>query len=515
MPNDAMTHRLFLFLLLLLAFSPGAVRAQEAPYVDLDDPVVPFLQRLLLEGAAPGAVPGEWPLSLSRAHQWLDAPSSASAWRRETARRVLDRLPPLPGEGESVTTLLRVGGRLATQDRRDLMRLQETDDISWQPMLQSTTWLNSGAWTAALGVRIDRYYEVDPDGLDTAHRWLSRAENAYVAREGRQVGFFVGRAARHWGEPGLPALMLSDNPRPMDHLALRIGADRIQVRSVLAELDSFTGDGRATGTAGADSVQSGSIRRFVAAHRLSFRIGSRWQAGLSHATLYSGTSSGWSLKFLNPFNVALWEVDNRPKNDENNGMVGAFVHFRNERTRARAELLLDDVDILNNKEPASIAVHASLERSRILPDVNLAAHGTLVSARTYNAEQSTGRYLYLDRGIAVQHADHVRFGAALEWLRWPGWIVRPGVDVLVQGEQDMRLPLPNTDDAPFLLDGSLEATVRPYLSVLGLTARGLDIGMDAGWNRITNDRHVDGASRSAFTASLSATWRISGQRRLP
>lgn len=510
-----MISRLFLLLAFCTVLAAGRVHAQEAPFVDLDDPIQPFLQRLLLEGAAPGALPDQWPLSLSRAHAWLDAGSTTSDWRTETTRRVRDRLPALAPEGESITTLLRVGGRAGTQDRRDLMRYQDTGEVSWQPMLQSTTWLASGAWTAAIGVRVDRYYEVDPDGLDTAHRWLSRAENAYVARDGRSIGVFLGRSARHWGEPGLPGLMLSDNPRPMDQLAFRIGADRIQVRSVLAELDSFTGDGRTTGTAGSDSVRTGSIRRFVAAHRISFRIGSHWRAGLSHATLYSGPSSGWSLKFLNPFNVALWEVDNRPKNDENNGMVGAFVHFRNDRTRARAELLLDDVDILNNKEPASIAAHASLERHGIFPGVNLAMHGTLVSARTYNAEQATGRYLYLDRGIAVQRSDHVRFGAALEWLRWPGWIVRPGVDVLVQGEQDMRRPLPNTDDAPFLLDGSLETTVRPYLSVLGLTRHGVDIGLDAGWNRITNHQHVDGAARRAVTASLSATWRISGQRRLP
>lgn len=510
-----MIHRLFLLLVCCAALSAGRALAQEAPFVDLDDPIQPFLQRMLLTGRAPGALPDVWPVDLASAHLWAKDIEWATRWQQETGRRIFDRLPPLAPEGESVTTLLRVGGRLATQDRRDLMRYQDTAEVSWQPMLQSTTWLTSGAWTASIGVRVDRYYEVDPDGLDTAHRWLSRAENAYVARDGRAIGFFLGRSARHWGEPGLPGLMLSDNPRPMDHLAFRIGADRIQVRSVLAELDSFTGDGRTTGTAGSDSVRTGSIRRFVAAHRVSFRIGSKWRAGLSHATLYSGPSSGWSFKFLNPFNVALWEVDNRPKNDENNGMVGAFVHFRNDRTRVRAELLLDDVDILNNREPASIAVHGSLERSGLANGLNMALHGTLVSARTYNAEQATGRWLYLDRGIAVQRSDHVRFGAALEWLRWPGWIVRPGVDVLLQGEEDMRRPLPNTDDAPFLLDGTLETTVRPYLSVLGLTRHGVDVGLDAGWNRITNFGHRDGATESAFTASLSATWRISGQRRLP
>ncbi|MDA0873687.1 MAG: hypothetical protein O3C45_01355 [Bacteroidetes bacterium] len=490
-------------------------RAQEAPFVALDDPIVPFLQRMLLEGMAPEAIPDQGPFSLSGAHHWLMDSGSGSGWQLETAQRIKDRLPALATGQEAVTTMLRVGGRLATQDRRDLLRWQDADQLSWQPMLQSTTWLTSGAWTAALGVRIDRYYEVDPDGLDTAHRWLSRAENAYLARDGRHVGFFVGRAARHWGEPGQTALMISENPRPMDHVAFRVGADRIQVRSMLAELDSFTGDGRATGTAGSDSVRSGSIRRFLAAHRLSFRIGPRWQAGLSHATVYSGPSSSWSLKFLNPFNVALWEVDNRPKNDENNGMVGAFVHFRSDRMRGRAEILLDDVDILNNKEPASIAAHASLERRDVAPQLNVAVHATLVSARTYNAEQAAGRYLYLDRGIAVQHSDHVDFGAAVEWLRWPGWIIRPGVDVRVQGQQDMRLPLPNTDDAPFLLDGVTETTVRPYLSIRGLMARGLDVDLDAGWNRISDLGHELGASKSAFTASISATWRLTGHRALP
>ncbi|MDA0379315.1 MAG: hypothetical protein O2899_07465 [Bacteroidetes bacterium] len=46
-------------------------------------------------------------------------------------------------------------------------------------------------------------------------------------------------------------------------------------------------------------------------------------------------------------------------------------------------------------------------------------------------------------------------------------------------------------------------------------ARGLDVDLDAGWNRISDLGHELGASKSAFTASISATWRLTGHRALP
>ena len=512
-----MNHMRTAFLILLLGCSvPGILRAQDAPFVAVDDPLTAFVRPLLLEGMAPDADPVAWPLSQSDLRSWaediLASTSGANEWLRETAQRVLDRLPEAPAESTTLASTLRMGARLATQDRRDLLRWQDQGELSWQPMVQSTTWLQHGAWTAALGFRVDRYYEVDPDGLDTAHRWLSRAENAYIARNGEFVSFFMGRMARHWGDPLMPGLMLSSNPRPMDHLAFRIGGDRLYVRSVLAELDSFTGDNRSTGTAGADSVRSGSIRRFAAMHQLVVRSGTSWTFGLSHATLYSGRSSGLSLKFLNPFNVALWEVDNRPKNDENNGMVGAFAQFRGTATRGRVEILLDDVDILNGKEPASLAIHASLERRSILSGINAMVHATVVTARAYNAEQPSGRYVYLDRGIALQDSDHIQAGMALEWLRWSGWIVRPGVDLLVQGQQDLNAPLPANLEHDVILIGTEERVIRPHILVMGMLPGGLDVSVDAGWNRIDQSGHRPGAHDSPFTASMSVSYRLNGQR---
>ncbi len=512
MRQSAPPYRRLLPLLLLLAWLQQPVEARQAPYIPVDDPVQPFMGPLLLEGVAPGINPTSWPLSQADVSVWLRDSSPTSAWARTTAKRLSQRLSGLSTSGV-VQADVRAGIRLASQDRRDLLRSQEMDGISWQPMLLGRTWIKEGAWTASLGVRIDRWYEVDPDGMDTAHRWLTRAEDAYIAREGRFVDVFFGRMGRHWGNLGGPGLLLSANPRPMDQLAWRIGTDRLHVRSIIAELDSFTGDGRMTGTAGADSVGSGSTRRMLAAHRLTFRATGAWTVGLSHATLYSGPGSGVSLKFANPFNVALWEVDNRPKNDENNGMVGAFFSFRGQRTMAGGELVLDDVDVLNGVEPASLAAHLSVVRRGIAPDLNVGLAATMATARAYNSEQVEGRWVYLGRGIAVQEADFAHLRGYVEWLGRPGWLIRTGVEVLREGEADLYGTLPSLDEKT-LFTGTPLTTIRPFIQIHGMTKAGFDVGMEAGWNRTQDAAHVAGSVDAQFRAALSIAYRLSGSHGL-
>jgi hypothetical protein len=508
-----MRRTLSLFLVALVAAVSSVSHARQAPFVAVDDPMMPFVEAALSEGLAPDWNPNSWPVSQKSLVSWLQESKDPSKWLAATSERLLERLPPSADLADYVHTDLRAGIRLATQDRRDLVRHQQMDELSWQPMLLSRTWFQAGSWTASLGLRFDRYYEVDPDGMDTAHRWFSRAEDAYIARNGEWVDFFFGRMGRHWGATGGTGLQLSQNPRPMDHMSLRLGGDRLFIESVLAELDSFTGDGRATGTAGADSVRSGSIRRMLSTHRLSLAVTNKWTVGLSHSTLYSGANAGFSLKFVNPFNVALYEIDNRPKNDENNGMVGAFFAFRNARTMAHGELLLDDVDVLNGTEPASIAASMAVRRSALAPDLSAGLTATLVTARTYNSEQTTGQYSYLGRGIATQFADYVHVRAFADWMRFPGWIVRGGIDVLRQGEADFRGPLPDIDAAT-LFTGTPETTIRPFMRVMGLTSAGLDVAAEAGWNSSSDHLHQPGASHSDVTASISVSYRVLGSRSL-
>jgi len=504
--------RFFLIPCLLAVFSTAA-EARQAPFVAVDDPIMPFIEAALLEGLAPEINPVAWPLGQQSLISWLDNSDSESSWLAGTTGRIRSRLPAKGQLDSHVHTDLRTGLRLATQDRRELLRFQDMDEFSWQPMVLSRTWFHAGQWTASLGLRFDRYYEVDPDGMDAAHRWLSRAEDAYIARDGQWVDFFFGRMGRHWGPAEGAGLQLSQNPRPMDHMSVKLGGERLFIESVLAELDSFTGDGRATGTAGADSVRSGSIRRMLAAHRLSFGVSEQWTVGLSHSTLYSGPNAGFSLKFANPFNVALYEIDNRPKNDENNGFVGAFFAFRNARTMASGELLLDDVDVLNGSEPASIAATVRLRRKDLLSGLSGGLSATIVTARTYNSEQSSGQLSYLGRGIGTQFSDFVHLRAFADWMRVPAWIIRIGVDVLQQGEADFRSALPDLDAAT-LITGTAESTVRPFLRVMGLSKAGVDVNGEVGWNTISDYGHRTGVNRSDLTASVSIAYRVSGSRKL-
>lgn len=497
---------------ILLCLSVSVCLGQDGPIVPLDDPAIWALEPLRLRGVSEPGDPGVQPWQESVLLRQLNNAAPQGAWARETMARLRSRFSAEPAGSNAIGFRLLAGVRGATQDRHELSWRQSDAENSFQQRVSAEFWFTAGSWTASFGFRHSRYYDLDPDGIDTAHRWMIRTENAYVARNGEFVDVLLGRIAVNQAGLGQTGLMLSANPRPIDQLAVRIGTDRLNVRTSILELDSITGDGRLTGIAGDDSVNTGSERRMLAVHRLAFQPASGWTVGLSHSILYSGPGSGLSLKFANPFQLAILSIDDRPKNDENNGLLGAFVHRKTAKTLVQAQVLLDDFDILNGKEPASIAVDVLASRREIIPQIDLELRGTMVTARTYNAGQAEGRYIYLGRGIGTQFSDFVLIGSTLHWLSIPGWRISPGVDFLMQGEQDIRAPFPHHTEADLILVGQVETTVRPFLQVDALLAMGLDLSADIGVTFISDEDHVAGASKTAFSGAITLSYRLQGIR---
>ncbi len=369
-----------------------------------------------------------------------------------------------------------------------------------------------GRWVAQLGLRHDWYYHKDPDALDTANRLFIRSEDAYAGYHGRIVSAFVGRYHQHWAPLADDALIISSNPRSFDAIDLRIGSPTISVRTVLGELDSITGDGRYTGAAGADSVVSGSERRLLVAHRFDWRPSRHFQLTALESTLFSGPGTSLSPRLLNPMHAWGFESDNRPKNDENNGLLGGLVWMNFGRLTVHGQILIDDVDLQGvSGEPWSYALSGSIVYGGVTPRADAGLRLTVVAARTYNADQIEGQYIYVNRGIATQWSDYVhgRLFADIyvdDLVR--GLMVGPRLELLSQGEEDMRSAFP-PDEVAGILVGTVERTYRGALALHYQPSRYWWVAADLGVNHVRNLDHIEGATDTRLSGVISVGARIS------
>ncbi|WP_456427220.1 hypothetical protein [Rhodocaloribacter sp.] len=490
-----------LVLLLLAAFAvSGAAQAQSNRLLPLDDVAYRYIERLQRRGRLlelhPTALPyryGEVAAALRGIDRSALSPVEA-AWVAQLDARFPER-PDAPGEAV-LGVRLGGGGSAANTRRLDALRPLGTDAHGYEHAF-AQVFLEKGPLVAQLGARHDLYYDRDPDGLDAVRRLVARSEESYAGVHTPFASLYLGRFANHWGLPGGAGVVLSDNPRSYDQLNLRLGGPRLSVRSLLGELDSITADGRYTGIAGDDSVRA-SERRFFAAHRFDWRPTPNLVLSLMESALYSGGNSGLSLKYLNPVNPFFFVVDNRPKNDENNGAVAGLIWLHAGRFTLHGQLMFDDFDVLNGQEPASFALTGSLVYAA-RANVDLGGGLDVVAARTYNTIQPEGRFIYLLRGLATQFSDYVHAHAFADLYLVPGLILTPRLDVLAQGERDIRQPFPEKDSGvPAILTGVVERTVRTSVRLFFQRDPRWWVRLDLGVNVTTNKESVEGVDETRF-----------------
>lgn len=406
-----------------------------------------------------------------------------------------------------------LGARLTDHQRLDPLRAF-SDTARAYPYGILQLWLSAGPVVAEAGSRPDLFYNDDPMGLDVALRLGVRSEHTYAGVQTPYVSAYLGRVGQHWGLPGSDGMLISDNPLPYDLLALRLGTEKLAVRALLGELDSVTEDGRFTGRVADDSETEGNLRRFVAAHRWDWRPSKRLTLAFIESAIYSSETSGLSLKYLNPVHPFVWTVDNRPKNDENNGFVGGLLWAQTGRWTWHGQLVMDDFDILNSTEPASFALTGNLIRAAGAFDVG--AEITMVATRTYNTDQPPGKYMYLLGGLATQFSDFIQGGVFADlyldaWL--PGLQLTPRLDVLAQGEVDFRDEFsPGNSDFGTILEGTVEQTVRPSVQVFYQRSPWWWIRLDGGLNVTSNKDHIDGASDTRFAGLATFGVRLTTQQ---
>jgi hypothetical protein len=386
---------------------------------------------------------------------------------------------------------IEAGFRAINSDRLDVLRPTDEGDpalvagpLRLFPNVTGRVTAGRGPLVAQMGLRHDLYYRDDPDGIRPANRLITRNSDSYVGFDGRFASVYLGRFSNHWAVHGEDAPFLSANPAAYDQMTLRIGGRRLAVRSILGELDSITADDRFTGAAGADSV-AGSKRRFLAAHRIDWRPAPYLSITFMEASLYSGAQAAGSLKYLNPLLVYAFAVDNRPKNEENNGLVAGSVWLQLRPVTLHGQLVIDDIDLMSETgEPPSVALTGALYYAGPFPAIDLGAAFTIISARAYNTHQTEGQYVYLLRGLATQFNDFVHLTAFADVYAdriLPGLHITPRLDLLLQGEADPRQPYPEHDVA-FVLTGDVARTLRTGARVRFQNDPRWWVGLDYGAN---------------------------------
>ncbi|MEL6613032.1 MAG: capsule assembly Wzi family protein, partial [Bacteroidota bacterium] len=540
--------RLSLLLLLLLA---PTVLAQPARLVTPDDWAAHYIERLQRRGHLlelnPTLLPyreadlrdaldGLDPKSLSRTEQgWVDLLRDRYDGKRPDSDAVQiglltgagglsttnDRLDPLRfldvsalpdpaplSEGELLDVDALPGDERAA---RDLARLVDpgvqAGPFRFHYSLHLNAWMAYGDVIAQTGGQANSVLNEDPDGLDVVLRRVSRVEDSYVGYGGKHVGLYVGRYAQHWGIPGQTALLLSDNPRTFDQIGLRLGGERFSLHSTIGELDSVTDDGRFTGRVGESFLGDTGFRRYLAAHRFDWRPTKHFGLAFMEAVIYSGPSASLSPKFFNPASLFLLLVDNTPKNDENNGFAAGLIWGQIGKLTLQGQLLLDDLDVLNASEPASVALAGTATLAGVRPWLDLGLEADAVSGRAYNTTQPEGRYLFAQRGLGTQFSDYLRlaiWGEAYADAFVPGLMVQPRAEVLLQGIRDPRQPYPTDEEAPTFLDGTLERTLRLATRVRYQPIPNAWIRADLGVNLVGNENNVEGVNQTRFVGIIEA-----------
>ncbi len=522
-------HALRCAFLLLVALGAVTAAAQSHRLIPLGDPAYVMIERLQRRGHLLGLNPTVLPYDEAALGEALArlVPADLSPLEARWADRLRRRLRPTPERpplrGQQAAATLEVGGgvRAVNNGRLDPARpTGDTDatvsvgDVRLFPLAVFQGSLEAGPLVAQLGARLDTFYPDDPDGLNVGNvSVFLRNEESHVGAVGRIGEVRLGAVARQWGVPSGTGVFLSDNPQPFDALTLRIGGERLAVRSIAAQLDAATLDFvdqrvSFTGRAG-DRSREPQLQRYLAGHRIDWRPKPWITVAGIETMLYSGNGASLSLPALLSTSVLSFLNDGAPRNTENNGIVGGLLWVQRGRVTVTGQLAFDDFDLFNGREPASVALTGQAVVAGLGDRVDAGVDLTVVTARVYNSTSLEQSYVYALRSIGAPFSDTVDLrlfaDTSVDDLL-PGLTVGPELRAVWQGEGAPATPYP-PNEAPTILIGDAQRTlrlgVRADLSMPWYFVRG-----SLGVNRVTNERNVLGASSTRLVGIVEAGARI-------
>lgn len=391
--------------------------------------------------------------------------------------------------------MYRAGTRLEGDWETGQEHLPQTDGIG---IVQAGMQFRSNV-AAHLALRLDSHLPDDSTYEGRVWRGLAGyAEAGYFRWDGRVFDVMFGRERLTVGSGKSAHLLLSDYSLPLDAFWVSASSRSVRYSFVTAQLDTTL-----------DSQSPGQVlRRYLALHRIWFRLHHRLSVGLSEAVLYGGPNRTFELQFLNPFLYWHGEVLNH------SGAGNIFVMldldwFPWDGAEFYGEFLIDDLQIEKRTprdlEPSEIGWIAGLRFTNlpIDPDLVLALEYQGVTNRTYNSTIPYEKYLHLGRPLGDEYGndfDRWQFSAS-QWIR-QDLQCRLSASHLRKGEGSIAAPFDTTYlqytieqgyNEPFPT-GIVEKETTVSLGAFVIPNYAIWLTFEAGETWITNAAHVAGAN---------------------
>ena len=236
------------------------------------------------------------------------------------------------------------------------------------------------------------------DSLYTGKIWrgfAGDAVQAYLSFRLPYFNLFLGRENLSWGQSRLSSLILSPDSPPMDMLRIEGKWGFFKATSFFTRLDpvEYT-----------DSTGTSTARRYLSAHRLSFRIKEFAQIGFSETVVYGGKNRQFEFYYLNPL---LWFHGAQLNEgvDDNTFLGMDFNLAPLKKTLFYGELLIDDFQIekksSSDKEPNEIAYSLGFRTADPLglSGTELGLEYLRIANWTYNQQHPWNRYTYKNKII--------------------------------------------------------------------------------------------------------------------
>ncbi|MGH7545428.1 MAG: capsule assembly Wzi family protein, partial [Gemmatimonadota bacterium] len=321
--------------------------------------------------------------------------------------------------------------------------------------------------------------------------FAGRAEEAYLSLQWPYVDLEVGRTYRNWGLPGTGGLLVSNYAYSYDQLAYRVGTDRVALTGFVAQLDEFPG----------------SVKRWLSAHRVDWRIRENLSVALAEAVTYGGENRSFDFRLSNPLN--LWLVGGFGEDfvegpNTSNNLTEIALWWRPARGLVTYLSFVGD-EFPGGGTPLEHAAALGLQLPRLGDRLALRLDYSQVATLTYRTTRDHERYAFRDIGLGRDLSDHDLTALRLDWLPRPHLVLSPQLHLLRRGEGDFRQPWPSgqvSEDGPVLFSGEVETTLRVALGGRWRPARAGVVEWDAGGNFIWDAGHVEGRDVTRFAGRL-------------